>query len=109
MNEALALDISGYGTDGYIVTRKGAAILLDAHSRDGFLDYIDIQKSAYGISKPVRRPHWWKQRVNAAWKMIGKTNGREPGGPVIQSAALALPLVGESALFASQTSPLRNF
>ncbi len=109
MNEALALNISGYGTDGYIVTRKGAELLLEAHSKDGFLDYIDIQMSAYGISKSVRHPHWWKQRVNAAWEMIGKTSGHEKtGGPVIQSAALALPLVGESALFASQTSPLRN-
>ncbi len=107
VEELLRLDYEAYGGDGYIVSRRGAEKLLEAHRRDGLIDYWDVQMLAYGLKAPQPHRHWWKGRVNDAWRRI-KANGNGKRA-YLDSVCLELPLVGESGFFNSETSALRNF
>lgn len=99
-------DYEAYGADGYIISRRGAEKLLEAHRIDGLIDFWDVQMLAYGLQKPVWHPHWWKQRVNRTWRDINETSG---GSRIlIDSCCLELPMVIESGFFNSETSAVRS-
>ncbi len=104
LDEVFQADYEAYGADGYVLTRRGAEKLLEAHHRDGLLDYVDAQMPAYSLKEPVTNPHWWKRRVEALRRRFDRA-GR---GGYLNAVCLACPWVAESGLYTSETSPWRN-
>lgn len=76
------------GAEGYLVSRKGARILLEAVARDGFRGFVDWRLWRYGLGE--------EEIANLAESVFRGMLGKQPGsdsGPLCRAYALSPGLI----------------
>lgn len=80
-------NISGTGTDGYIVSRKGAEKLLDAFSNDRICGHVDGQMMAYSVES-----HFEVDSENKTYNIVKQLSNRLRGSSLV-AQCLSVPMI----------------
>lgn len=80
-------NISGTGTDGYIVSRKGAEKLLDAFSKDCICGHVDGQMMAYSVER-----NFEAQSENRTYNIVKQLSNRLRGSS-LAAQCLSVPMI----------------